>query len=119
MSWLEQMFGFEGAADWVNNYKFIVTVLIILASLFLKHLIIDQINKRFHENKRPRINMVNNVFTLSVIVVLFNLWSEEMQKVAFSIAAFIVAIVLATREFIQCIIGFIYILSSRPFRIGD
>lgn len=63
--------------------------------------------------------MVNNVFTLSVIVVLFNLWSEEMQKFAFSIAAFIVAIVLATREFIQCIIGFIYILSSRPFRIGD
>ncbi|MFB1000124.1 MAG: mechanosensitive ion channel family protein, partial [Colwellia sp.] len=49
----------------------------------------------------------------------FNLWSDELQKFAFSIAAFIVAIVLATREFIQCFIGFLYLLSSRPFRIGD
>jgi small-conductance mechanosensitive channel len=51
--------------------------------------------------------------------MVFNIWSEEIQKFAFSIAAFIVAIVLATREFIQCFIGFAYILSSRPFRIGD
>ncbi|MEW6989211.1 mechanosensitive ion channel family protein [Colwelliaceae bacterium 6441] len=54
-----------------------------------------------------------------MIVVIFNIWSEEIQKFAFSIAAFIVAIVLATREFIQCFIGFVYLLSSRPFRIGD
>jgi small-conductance mechanosensitive channel len=54
-----------------------------------------------------------------LIIVLFDLWSEEIQKFAFSIAAFIVAIVIATREFIQCFIGFIYLLSSRPFRIGD
>ena len=26
---------------------------------------------------------------------------------------------LATREFIQCFIGFIYVISNRPFRIGD
>ena len=63
--------------------------------------------------------MVNNIFTLLVIIYIFNLWSVEIQKFAFSIAAFIVAIVLATREFIQCFIGFIYILTSRPFRIGD
>lgn len=63
--------------------------------------------------------MVNNIFTLLIIVFIFNIWSDEIQKFAFSIAAFIVAIVLATREFIQCLIGFIYILSSRPFRIGD
>ncbi|SEL27356.1 Mechanosensitive ion channel [Colwellia chukchiensis] len=63
--------------------------------------------------------MVNNIFTLLVIVLIFNIWSDEIQEFAFSIAAFIVAIVLATREFIQCFIGFIYIISSRPFRIGD
>ena len=54
-----------------------------------------------------------------MIITLFNIWSEEIQKFAFSIAAFTVAIVLATREFIQCFIGFLYIISSRPFRIGD
>jgi small-conductance mechanosensitive channel len=50
---------------------------------------------------------------------LFSLWAEEMQTFAFSIAAFSVAIVLATREFIQCVIGFFYLVSTRPFRIGD
>ncbi|WP_420794575.1 mechanosensitive ion channel domain-containing protein [Thalassomonas actiniarum] len=66
-----------------------------------------------------QINVVNNLFTLLIILLIFNIWSEEIQKFALSIAAFIVAIVLATREFIQCFIGFVYILSSRPFRIGD
>ena len=46
-------------------------------------------------------------------------WSSEIQTLAISIAAFMVAIVLATREFIQCFMGFIYYLSARPFRVGD
>jgi small-conductance mechanosensitive channel len=77
------------------------------------------IKRKSKQDKRPQINMVNNIFTILIIITVFNIWSEEIQKFAFSIAAFIVAIVLATREFIQCFIGFIYILSSRPFRVGD
>ena len=77
------------------------------------------IKRKSKQDKRPQINMVNNIFTILMIIAIFNIWSEEIQKFAFSIAAFIVAIVLATREFIQCFIGFIYLLSSRPFRIGD
>lgn len=119
MNWLEQVFYSSSMTELVNNYKFIVTVLIVFVSFVLKHLVLEVINNKSQENKRLRINIVNNVFTISMLIVLFNIWSEEMQKFAFSIAAFVVAIVLATREFIQCIIGFIYILSSRPFRIGD
>lgn len=85
----------------------------------VKYVILRIINKKSILNKRLKINMVNNIFTILMIILLFNLWSEEIQKFAFSIAAFIVAIVLATREFIQCFIGFLYLLSSRPFRIGD
>jgi small-conductance mechanosensitive channel len=64
-------------------------------------------------------NFVSNIFTVCMLIVVFNVWSTEIQKFAFSIAAFVVAIVIATKEFIQCFLGFIYILSSRPFRIGD
>ncbi|MBA6365868.1 mechanosensitive ion channel, partial [Colwellia sp. BRX8-8] len=78
-----------------------------------------RIKRKSKQDKRLQINVVNNIFTVLIIVMVFNIWSEEIQKFAFSIAAFIVAIVLATREFIQCFIGFVYILSSRPFRIGD
>lgn len=42
-----------------------------------------------------------------------------MQHLAISVAAFMVAIVLATREFLQCLLGFFYYLFTRPFRAGD
>jgi small-conductance mechanosensitive channel len=119
MQWLNEIFSSTSFTEFVFNNKFIVTFLLIFVSFMVKQLILKIIKRKSQQNKRLQINMVNNVFTILTIVILFNIWSEEIQKFAFSIAAFIVAIVLATREFIQCFIGFIYILSSRPFRIGD
>ena len=119
MGWLNSVFNATSFTELVDSNKFIVMIIIVIFSFFIKQLVIGVISRRYQENKRIRINLVNNIFTLLMIVVFFDLWSEEIQRFAFSIAAFIVAIVLATREFIQCIIGFIYLLSSRPFRIGD
>lgn len=109
-SYLTQLF--------INN-KLVITSVFIIIIFLIKYSIVKVIKRKSKNNKRPQINMVNNIFTILIIITLFNIWSEEIQKFAFSIAAFIVAIVLATREFIQCFIGFIYLLSSRPFRIGD
>ena len=99
--------------------KILFTAMLIGAVIIIKLVIVKLITRKFNQNKRLRINMANNIFTLVVIIIIFNVWSLEIQKFAFSIAAFIVAIVLATREFLQCFLGFLYILSSRPFRIGD
>ncbi|WDE09690.1 mechanosensitive ion channel family protein [Thalassomonas haliotis] len=103
----------------VFENKFILTLLLVGIFFIIKWLIVKRIIRKSTEGKRLQINMVNNLFTLLVILLIFNIWSDEIQKFALSIAAFIVAIVLATREFIQCFIGFVYLLSSRPFRIGD
>jgi small-conductance mechanosensitive channel len=119
MDWLESFFKWASFIELVNGNKFIVTLILILSSFFIKKLIVEVISRKNKENKRLKINLANNVFTILIIIVLFDFWSDEIQEFAFSIAAFVVAIVLATREFIQCVIGFIYILSSRPFRIGD
>lgn len=119
MEWVNEIFSSSSFTEFVFNNKFIVTFLLVFVSLMVKQLILKIIKRKSQQNKRLQINMVNNIFTILMIVVLFNIWSEEIQKFAFSIAAFIVAIVLATREFIQCFIGFLYLLSSRPFRIGD
>ncbi|ARD46764.1 mechanosensitive ion channel family protein [Colwellia sp. PAMC 21821] len=105
--------------EFLIQHKFTLTVFFIIVFFTVKAIIIKLIKRKSKKSKRLKINMVNNIFTLLVIILIFNIWSSEIQKFAFSIAAFIVAIVLATREFIQCFIGFIYILSSRPFRIGD
>jgi small-conductance mechanosensitive channel len=53
------------------------------------------------------------------VIAIFYVWNAELQKFALSIAVFVVAIVLATREYIQCFIGFLYVTSIRPFRVGD
>jgi len=108
----------ELTSMFISN-KFVITILFIIVFLLVKFLLVKLIKIKSQQNKRFKINMVNNVFTILMIIVIFNIWSEEIQKFAFSIAAFIVAIVLATREFIQCFIGFVYIISSRPFRVGD
>jgi len=119
MIWLESIFNSSDLTELISNNKLIVTFTVFAIMFSVKHLIIKLISKKSQESKRIKINLVNNIFTILVIISVFDFWSEEMQEFAFSIAAFVVAIVLATREFIQCIIGFIYILSSRPFRIGD
>jgi small-conductance mechanosensitive channel len=113
------MFSLSGFTELFFNNKSFVTFVIIIVSFLLKKAIEIIIKLKFSDNKRLIINLLNNLFTILMVLIVFNIWSEEIQKFAFSIAAFIVAIVLATREFIQCFIGFIYILSSRPFRIGD
>jgi small-conductance mechanosensitive channel len=119
MHWLVENVDFSFLTELFINNKLVITSLFIIIIFLVKYSIVKIINIKSKNDKRPKINRVNNIFTLLIIIAIFNIWSEEIQKFAFSIAAFIVAIVLATREFIQCFIGFVYILSSRPFRIGD
>ncbi len=106
-------------ANMLFENKVFITLLLFIIVFVAKSVIVKYIKSKVKEDKRRRINLVNNIFTLVMIIILFNLWADELQKFAFSIAAFVVAIVLATREFIQCFIGFVYLISSRPFRIGD
>jgi len=75
--------------------------------------------KSKNKDRRSAINHTKNMFNFVFIVLLFVIWAGELQNFALSVAAFAVAIVLAMREFIQCIIGFFYLMSSRAFTVGD
>jgi len=97
----------------------VLTIVLILALMACKSYLLKVLHKKGKSNKRLKINIVNNVITILIFVGIFNIWSAEFHEFAISIAAFVVAIVIATREFIQCFIGLLYIVSSRPFRIGD
>ena len=102
----------------IINNNMVLTIIFILFVMTCKFYSLRLVNKN-KGNKRLKINIINNAFTIILLIGIFNIWSVEFHKFAISIAAFVVAIVIATREFIQCFIGFLYILSSRPFRIGD
>lgn len=116
---LDKTYNLTQITEFFFNSKFVITTIFVVVVFIAKYLIVKLIRTKSKTDKRSQINMVNNIFTILMIIAIFNIWSDEIQKFAFSIAAFIVAIVLATREFIQCFIGFLYIISSRPFRIGD
>ena len=104
------------------EYKFLTSIVFVIFTLLLKHYLIIWIRftaKKKQKEHRYLTNALKNIFNLAVLIILFYLWIPELQNFAISIAAFVVAIVLATREFIQCFIGFLYITSTNPFRVGD
>jgi small-conductance mechanosensitive channel len=102
--------------------KLIVTIVLTFLALSFKYLLIKLVRKKAKskgEDNRDLESNIRNFLNFILVLLLFSLWAGELQKFALSIAAFAVAIVLATREFIQCIIGFFYLMSTRPFRVGD
>lgn len=110
---MDQMFGF------INNRVFL-TIILVMFFFILKNLVIRIIqNKNKEKDNRNMISMTKNIINLLTLIFVFSLWSSEIQNFAISIAAFTVAIVIATREIIQSIIAFVYITSSRTLRVGD
>ncbi|MFT2091313.1 mechanosensitive ion channel family protein [Paraglaciecola sp. 2405UD69-4] len=106
----------------IAENQFFLTFVTAFIALSTKYLIVKWLRshaKSKGADKRDLVNNVKNFLNFMMIVLILGIWSHEIQKFAFSIAAFSVAIVLATREFIQCVIGFFYLVSTRPFRIGD
>jgi len=112
-------FSISNLVTLIIENNLLLTVCLIASSLLCKFYILKLFNKKTINNKRLKINIINNMISIIILVGIFHIWSAEFQRFAISIAAFVVAIVVATREFIQCFIGFLYIVSSRPFRIGD
>lgn len=107
---------------YIENYKFVATFLIVFSFLLVKRTLIHIIrlrSKKRGEDRRHQINLTKQLANALLVVILIMFWSSEVHNLAISIAAFMVAIVLAVREYIQCFIGFIYYMFSRPFRVGD
>ncbi|MCW8092145.1 mechanosensitive ion channel family protein [Alteromonas sp. ASW11-130] len=102
--------------------KLLASALLIICFLLVKRLILKIIKRRSSrkgEDRRHQITILAQLGNALLIVLIMMVWASEIQSLAISIAAFMVAIVLATREFIQCFMGFIYYLGARPFRVGD
>jgi small-conductance mechanosensitive channel len=76
-------------------------------------------SKRKNTGYRSKVNTMRNTLNISLVFILIVLWAGEIQAFTFSIAAFMVAIVFATKEYLQCYLGYFYYVSARPFRIGD
>lgn len=112
---------FINIIGFINEFKLLASLMLLAVVLMVKQVLVSVLRRRYRRgaNKRVVVNSFKNIVNLLLLVFLISLWSSELQSLAFSIAAFMVAIVLATREFIQCFLGYLYAISARPFRVGD
>jgi small-conductance mechanosensitive channel len=62
---------------------------------------------------------VKNMVWMLIVLGLVLIWAPQLRTVALSLAAFVVAIVIATKEVILCFTGAFMRVSTAPFRMGD
>ncbi|MFC3121702.1 mechanosensitive ion channel family protein [Agaribacter flavus] len=111
-----------GLFELVQQHKIVSSVLLLLFIAALRKAFVfalKQKSQKKGEDRRHQINNVNLLTTSIAIVLALVIWASEIQHFAISIAAFTVAIVLATRDFIQCLMGFFYYVTAKPFRVGE
>lgn len=71
------------------------------------------------EQKRSFTTQVRNLLWVGVGFVIIMSWSKTLFPFLFSIVAILVAFVMATKEWITCIMGAMYRMTTRSFKIGD
>lgn len=107
--------------EYISEYQSVQTALVIVIILLLRWLLSFAIG---HSNwakadKRRRINTVHNIANLLLVVGVVAVWVSELRDFALSIAAFSVAIIIALRDVVQCLVGGLYVASMRAFAVGD
>ena len=102
--------------------KIIISLVYLIVMLAIRWISIRHLESHNYRDKswaKRWVNSAKNAIHLLIVVGLFIIWLSELRFIALSIATFVVALVIATREFIQCILGSLYISSFRAFVISD
>lgn len=106
----------------ITENKLVASLVLLSVALVVRWLVVRHLKKLpLDEKELPRrwINTVKNVTNAMIAFGLIIIWLSELRFVALSIATFTVALIIATREFIQCFLGALYQTSTRAFSIGD
>jgi len=107
---------------WVLHDRLLLTGVCVAFFLMLRFVLLWRVNKREHkfkENTRRWKSNIRNTITVMMVYCVVMIWLSELQEFVFSIAAFFVAIVIAFKEFLLCIVGSLYQTMSRPFSVND
>jgi small-conductance mechanosensitive channel len=106
----------------IGDHKVIASLILLIVAMLLRWLVIRYLKQRpTDEEQLPKrwINRVKNATNFFIFVGLIVIWLFELRYFALSIAAFAVSLVIATREYIQCLLGSLYQTSTKLFVIGD
>ena len=71
------------------------------------------------EQKRTFLTQVRNMMWIAAGFILVLSWAKTLVPFLFSLVAVLVALVMATKEWIMCWLGAMYRIMTRAFKVGD
>ena len=108
--------------DWTSWHRLALTVGIAALALGVRWLAIRQIR---HDSgilktaDRRAISVLHHGAVIIVFATIVLIWLPQLQRFMLSITAIAVALVVATKELLLCLLGTLMIRTSRAFVIGD
>lgn len=98
------------------------TVLVLLVAAAVRFLIVRRIKTGSHilqDIQRRQLFYLRTVLTVAVLIGLFLIWAGALQNLLLSLTAVMVAVVIATKELLMCLSGFLLRTTGRLFSVGD
>ncbi len=99
------------------------TVLVVVFSLVVarlwQHFLNRRVSSHAPEVKRERLVLAKNIIWIVATLAVITIWASKLAGFALSVAAFAGAILLVSKEFLMCFMGYGLITFTRPYRIGD
>lgn len=105
-----------------NIIRGTITIALLITYFALRLLAARWIRGDAHildEQQRRQLTGIRLAITVGLIICLFGVWGGHLQNLLLSLTAVMVAIVLATKELIMCITGFLMRTTGKLFAIGD
>lgn len=102
--------------------RIIATALLVLLVVVLRIVSFRLIRQRadiLNEDQRRRLFYARSALSLLLVVGLLTIWLGQLQNLLLSLTAVTVAIVIATKELLMCISGFVLRAGSGLFSVGD
>jgi small-conductance mechanosensitive channel len=113
------------AIEWdvLLSFGSIFTSVILVASIvFLRGFLIRRVRKDVEilaNDQRRWIIRIKNTAMIVIVLGLVLIWAPQLHTFALSITAFAVALVIAMKEMILCLMGALMHATSQPFKVGE
>ena len=102
--------------------RLLVTALLLLAVFGIRFLLVRRVVGDTHileETQRRRLFYLRSAVTVTILLGLVLIWGGHLQNLLLSLTAVMVAVVIATKELLMCLSGFLLRTTGRLFSIGD
>ena len=105
----------------VNEAKAVVSVLVIFAYVFVRWLVLRIVHRQVKDEEvwyRTR-KIVTYVAFFLIVLTLVRIWVVPFGDLATYLGLVSAGVAVALADVLKNMVGWVYILSRRPFRVGD